>query len=81
MNILPYIDKTKPCDSCGGTGFDFDPAELRKKVTAYLRTQNISQNKLAEQLGMSWSYMSLLLTGKRTWNAELVQTLLKVIKP
>ena len=80
MNTALYVDKNKPCEECVGTGLGWDPAEIRFRITRYLKQSNTSQNQLAKKLGVSWSYLSVLMNGIKPWNRGMVEKVAAIIE-
>lgn len=72
--------KTEPCRHCNGTGREMDQramgADLRKKREAKKR----SLRSVADDMGISYPYLSDLELGRRMWSTELISKFERAIQ-
>jgi len=67
---------SETCSKCGGSGFAYDPAELREKRIKSGHPQNV----IARRMKITASYLSDLENGRRDWDATLVSDFQKALR-
>jgi transcriptional regulator with XRE-family HTH domain len=72
--------QTQPCHQCDGTGKELD----HKAVGLELRNKRVVRKKtikeIAKVTGLSTAYISDLETGRRNWNALLIESYKQALK-
>jgi len=73
------MNKTKPCQSCNGTGKQLDQAAIGDELRALRRAAGKSLRDIASALDISAPYLSDLERGNRNWSANRIQQFKKAV--
>jgi hypothetical protein len=69
----------EPCPHCAGTGKRFDGSAIANWCLREMDTWGFNRKQAAKKLGITPSYFTDLIYGRRRWTAELIAKLEKVI--
>lgn len=62
----------KPCQHCAGTGKEPDHRQLGEDLRRFREWHEASLTAVAEELGLSKSYVCDLELGRRNWRMDLI---------
>ena len=65
--------KDKPCHCCHGSGEETSAVAIGHTMRCLRLKKLIGLRVMAERMGISHTFLSLLEQGKRNWTAKLIQ--------
>lgn len=74
------IQKTTPCDKCGGSGERENPAYRGQEMRKLRKEAGLGLREIARKMGFSAAYVSDLELGRRGWSGDLIRAYQKAIK-
>ena len=72
--------KTKSCRCCDGSGKQYDHRSVGREMTAYRKSENVSQVQVAKRMGYTTAFICDLEHGRRNWRTDLIEAYRKACK-